>query len=456
MDAAPRIPTRSAVRPIVGDAKSPGPPAAVVRAPHRACAGSARCGATKRRAATPPRRSARVARVAETQPRTVQVPESDAAAARAEAVRAAQADAQPPKALAPAARSQVAAYLGVLRGSLRELASALILVAERHERNYEIWGTATVLAGWIHEDDASLDPFVQRYGIHDSDQPHKLRAALLGGVRGGLHGLLSDLTDLSVLAEQVEMAWTVVYQASKELEDQALGEASGPGRAHAERAIRWIRTQVDHTAPEALAVGASTSGSIAASLPKGPDRVAAIPDPVWSPLVSAILVLVAGAAGLLVGRPWLLPSLGPTAILAGEMPAHPVSRAWNTIVGHFGGLMAGAIGVVVAGAASQPVVLVDHVLTPQRVVASVVAIALTAVLGALLRASHPPAAATTLLVSLGSLKTIEDAVNLMAGVLVVAAVGALLRDVRTHRLTPGERMAPPDSYVRRFLRSRVG
>jgi hypothetical protein len=361
-----------------------------------------------------------------------------------------------PRALAPAARDQVAAYLGVLRASIRELASALVLVAERHERNYEIWGTATVLAGWFHEDDASLDPFVARYGIRDSDQPHKIRAALLGGVRGGLHGLLADLTDLSVLAEQVDMAWTIVYQGAKELEDEGLLEAAGPGRGHAERAIRWIRTQVDHTAPEALAVGASTSGSIAASLPKGPDRIAAIPDPVWSPLVSGLLVLVVGAVSLLVGRPWLFPSLGPSAVLAGEMPAHPVTRAWNTIVGHFGGLVAGAIGVILAGAASQPVVLVDHVLTPQRVLASVIAIALTGIMGGALRASHPPAAATTLLVSLGSLKTIDDAANLMAGVLLLTAVAALLREVRTHRVTPGERMAPRDSYVRRFLRSRVG
>jgi HPP family len=361
-----------------------------------------------------------------------------------------------PKAIAPAARDQVAAYLGVLRASLRELASALILVAERHERNYEIWGTATVLAGWIHDDDASLDPFAARYGIRESDQPHKLRAALLGGVRGGLHGLLADLTDLSVLAEQADMAWTVVYQAGKEIEDQGLLEASGAGRGHAERTIRWIRTQVDHTAPEALAVGASVPGSVATSLPKGPDRMAAIPDPVWGPLTAGVLVLVAGALGLLFGRPWLLPSLGPTAVLVGEMPAHPVTRAWNTIVGHLGGLLAGAIGVVLAGAASQPVVLVDHVLTPQRLFASVIAIALTAVLGALLRASHPPAAATTLLVSLGSLRTLDDALNLMAGVLVIAVVGALFRDLRIHRLTPGERMAPPDSSVRRFLRSRVG
>jgi hypothetical protein len=356
-----------------------------------------------------------------------------------------------PMGVPPTARSEVAASLGVLRASLEVLRGALILVAERHERNYEIWSTATVLAGWIGDDDASLEPLIKRYGIAESDQPHKLRAALLGGVRGGLRGTLADLTDLAVLAQQVDMAWTIVFQGAKELEDKQMLAAAAAARNHTERVIRWIRTQVDHTAPEALAVGPNPAASAAASLPKGPDRIASFPDPVWGPLAAALLVIVTGAVGLLVGRPWLLPSLGPTAVLAAEMPAHPASRPWNTIVGHLGGLLAGFAAVFVTGAAAQPVVLVDHVLTPPRVLASVLAIALTVLVGALLRASHPPAAATTLLVSLGSLRTGEDALNLMAGVIVIAALAAVVRAVRTQRVTPGERMAPSRSLVERFL-----
>lgn len=366
-------------------------------------------------------------------------------------------DADAPRAaIPPAARREVAAALGVLRASLEELASALILVSERQERNYELWGTATVLAGWIREDDASLDQFVAVYGIEASDQPHKLRSALLGGVRGGLRGTLADLIDLAVLAQQAELAWTVVFQGAKELGDKALLQAASMGRNHAERAVRWIRTQVDHTAPEALAVGQDTISSATGSMPKGPDRVSAIPDPVWAPLAAGLLVLVTGAIGLLVGRPWLLPSLGPTAVLAAEMPGHPAARVWNTIVGHLGGLLAGFTALMLAGAFDDPVVMVDHVLTPQRVLASVAAIALTVLAGALLRASHPPAAATTLLVTLGALRTLEDAVNLMAGVVVIAGLASVLREVRTHRVTPGERMAPHDSLVRRFLRPRAG
>ncbi len=352
-----------------------------------------------------------------------------------------------------AARGQVARSLGVVHAALDELADAFVLVAERHERNYEIWGTATVLAGWAREDLVALRPFLDAYGRVESEEPHKVRAAVLGGVRAGLHGQLADLTDLFLLAQQVHISWTVVHQGAKELHDAKLGEVAGIGMNHAERSIRWIRTQVDHTAPEAVTVAEDLAGSAAAAIPKGPDRVAALPEPIWAPLAAGFLVLVVGAIGLLVGRPWLLPSLGPTAVLAGEMPAHPATRPWNTIVGHLGGLLAGFVAVLITGAASQPAVLASHVLTPQRVIAAVLAIALTVLVGTLLDASHPPAAATTLLVALGSIATLEDALNLMLGVLVITAAAILVRDARLHRITPGERMAPRDSIARRFLRA---
>jgi CBS-domain-containing membrane protein len=187
-------------------------------------------------------------------------------------------------------------------------------------------------------------------------------------------------------------------------------------------------------------------------VPKGPDRVAALPEPIWGPLAAGFLVLVVGALGLLFGRPWLLPSLGPSAVLVGDMPAHPVTRPWNTVVGHLGGLLAGFVAVFVTGAASQPVLLETHVLAPQRAAAAVIAIALTVLIGTVLDASHPPAAATTLLVALGSIATLMDAFNLMIGVLILTAAAIAVRNVRLHRVTPGERMAPRDSIVRRYLR----
>jgi len=156
-----------------------------------------------------------------------------------------------------------------------------------------------------------------------------------------------------------------------------------------------------------------------------------IPDAVWAPLSAGALILVIGLIGLVAHQPLLFPSLGPTAFLQTETPDQPSSRPYNVIVGHLVGLLAGFLAVWVCQAAGAPSVLTTHELTAPRVWASVLAIVLTLLVGLLLRASHPPAAATTLLASLGGFPpTLRSTGTVMAGVLLVALLGEGLRRLR--------------------------
>lgn len=156
-----------------------------------------------------------------------------------------------------------------------------------------------------------------------------------------------------------------------------------------------------------------------------------IPDIVWAPIVAGLLMLIAGLLGLAFRQPWLFPSLGPTAFLQAEQPKQPTARFYNTLVGHLHGLAAGLLAVTLLGAATAPPVLSTGELTPVRVWASVLAIALNMLLGFLLKASHPPAAATTLLVSLGGFKpTVSDVTHVVIGVAIVAIAGEALRQIR--------------------------
>jgi hypothetical protein len=348
--------------------------------------------------------------------------------------------------------AQIARYLGIARASEEQLFNALILVAERHERQYEIQRGATTLAMWSRQNLDALEPLQERFGNMPSDQPERVRSALLAGTRVGSAGTLMDLQDLSLLVEQCAMSWLMLERGGKELHDDALIDAAARAHDHTRRQLAWLRTQIEHNAPEALAVAMDVPAEIVASRPKRPTALASIPDSIWAPVTSASLLLIVGIAGLLVGRPWLLPSLGPTAVLQAENAAHPSARAWNVVIGHLGGLAAGFIGVFLFRAADAPVVLTDKVLAPERVGAAVVAIALTVLLGVLTRASHPPAAATTLLVALGSIATALDALNLIVGVLILALAGELLRRVRLERTAPSERMAPRASQARLALR----
>jgi hypothetical protein len=265
-------------------------------------------------------------------------------------------------------------------------------------------------------------------------------------------GELEDACDLATLVQKAEMTWTILVQGARELHDVELLDVASRARDQSRRQLAWLRTLVEHEAPDAIAVVPDWSGQVAATLPKRPEAVGSIPDSIWGPVAAAGLILLVGLIGVAVGKPWLLPSIGPSAVLIALMPAHPTARAWNTLVGHAIGIGAGFLAIVVAGAANDPSPIVDGQLTLGRVIAATIAVGLTLLLSAMARANHPPAAATTLLVALGAAATAEKSLNLFAGVILIAIAGELLRRVRLERRAPAERMAPRMSAARERLR----
>ena len=158
---------------------------------------------------------------------------------------------------------------------------------------------------------------------------------------------------------------------------------------------------------------------------------AGIPDSIWAPVMGGFLILIAGVIGLIAGQPWLFPSLGPTAYLQVETPELKSAHFYNTIVGHYVGIAAGLIGIAIFSLWNTPSVLVSHQLLPAWVGAATVAIFLTVIINMFLRSSHPPAGATTLLVALGAFRTPSQISALVAGVLIIAVVGEILRRIRT-------------------------
>jgi len=254
---------------------------------------------------------------------------------------------------------QIAHYLGLARAIEVELHAALILVSERHEKNFEVSRGAATLAIWSADHLRWIEPLVARYGASENEQPARLRAALLGQTRAGVIGELADVADLAVLVEQASMAWTILVQGAKELHDRALLDVATEAREHNRRQLAWLRTQIEHEAPDAIAVAHDKKGQARVTIPKRLDAIASIPDVVWGPVVAGLLLLGVGALGLLVGKPWLLPSLGPTAVVVTINAAHPTARAWNVFMGHVGGLIAAFAVVAVLGASSAPSVLGD-------------------------------------------------------------------------------------------------
>jgi CBS domain-containing membrane protein len=116
--------------------------------------------------------------------------------------------------------------------------------------------------------------------------------------------------------------------------------------------------------------------------------------------------------------PFIFPSLGPTAFLFFYTPTAPAASPRNTIIGHAIGVTAGYLSLVVTGLTMAGPALAVGVTWP-RVIAAALSLGLTSGLMVLLKSPHPPAGATTLIISLGILTKPWQLLLLMVAVVIL-------------------------------------
>ena len=125
--------------------------------------------------------------------------------------------------------------------------------------------------------------------------------------------------------------------------------------------------------------------------------------PVWAAfmLVNGFVTIAILAGLAMVTRaPFVFPSLGPTAFLFFFAPTSPAASPRNTIYGHAIGIACGYAAHWATGLTDASPALSIGVDLP-RVVAAALSLSMTGCLMILLKAAHPPAGATTLIISLG-------------------------------------------------------
>jgi CBS-domain-containing membrane protein len=127
-------------------------------------------------------------------------------------------------------------------------------------------------------------------------------------------------------------------------------------------------------------------------------------------------------AALITGAPFVFPSLGPTAFLLFYTPLVPTACPRNTLAGHAIGAAAGFLALVVFGLTDAGPALATGV-TGARVGAAALSLGLTSGLMVWARVPHPPAGATTLIVSLGILHEPWQLAVLMLAVLLLVLQG---------------------------------
>jgi len=130
----------------------------------------------------------------------------------------------------------------------------------------------------------------------------------------------------------------------------------------------------------------------------------------------ALLSLLAG----ITGSPFVFPSLGPTAYLFFFAPMGRSSSPRHAILGHAIGLICGYAAYVAMGSHGFNATAFTQV-SWREVTAAALSLAATGAVMVLLRVSHPPAGATTLIVSLGILTKPEYLVILEIAVVLLTA-----------------------------------
>ena len=137
---------------------------------------------------------------------------------------------------------------------------------------------------------------------------------------------------------------------------------------------------------------------------------------------------VMGGLAYLADAPFIFPSLGPTAFLLFHRPTASAASPRNTIQGHAIGAVSGVAALAVCGLLEETSALEVGV-TPARALAAGASLGLTSGIMILARRGHPPAGATTLIVSLGLMTSATQLAVLFAAVVLLVLQGALIHRV---------------------------
>lgn len=141
-----------------------------------------------------------------------------------------------------------------------------------------------------------------------------------------------------------------------------------------------------------------------------------------------ISIALMAAAALVTGSPLLFPSLGPTAFLLFYTPTGASACPRNTLFGHAIGAAAGWVSLAAFGLLHHAPALTAG-FSNGRIGATALSLGLTSGLMVWLKVPHPPAGATTLIVSLGILHE-----PWQLGVLMLAVFLLVLQGLTINRL----------------------
>jgi len=142
--------------------------------------------------------------------------------------------------------------------------------------------------------------------------------------------------------------------------------------------------------------------------------------PLFLFLTGAGVCLGLGALAVLLRMPMIFPSLGASTFILFYAPMMPTAAPRSTVLGHLVALLCGYASLAIFGLLGVPLVSSSD-LEPARILAVGLALGLTCGIKGALNIVHPPAGATTMIVTLGLLPHLWQLPMALASVLLLVA-----------------------------------
>jgi anaerobic selenocysteine-containing dehydrogenase len=148
----------------------------------------------------------------------------------------------------------LAAYLGLLLISEKQIVAAFATIAERHKLEPDICETGLKLRAWSQQHVEMLKRLSDVYRAGENSEAERIRAALFQESAEGGIGLLRDLHGLYVLVTEADLSWTVLLQAARAMRAKHLENDITAAAGQTKAQLAWLQTRIKQAAPQALTV----------------------------------------------------------------------------------------------------------------------------------------------------------------------------------------------------------
>jgi hypothetical protein len=148
---------------------------------------------------------------------------------------------------------RISNYISYLQNAEEDLAQAFKTVSKHHVPEPDVHEMCKMLASWSVEHARNLATMMARYGDKDENEPDRMDYPILK-MRSGSLGLIRDLHDLWLMANDVKISWIILHQCSKALRDDKLKLFCEQCGSQTKRQIEWLMTKIKHSVSQVLTV----------------------------------------------------------------------------------------------------------------------------------------------------------------------------------------------------------